>query len=382
MRVHVLGAGMVGSAIIADLAQDADLEVWAIDRDQAALERVRQRVPRLTRAVQSDLSKSGHISDLVGEADLVISAVPGHMGTRTLEAIIRSGKNVVDISFSPEDAFQLDNLAKSLDVTAVVDCGVAPGLCNIIAGYGSEQMQTTERYECYVGGLPEVRVKPYEYRVVFSAVDVLEEYTRPARFRENGQPLTRPALSDLEQMDLPGVGTLEAFSTDGLRSLLQTLPIPSMREKTLRYPGHAALMRTLRDSGFFSTEPLNIHGCGVAPMDVTSRLLFDQWRMREGERDLTVMLVALEGAQNGHRMRREFYLLDSFDNASQTTSMARTTGYTCALVARMVLSGQFARRGICPPEFIGQTPGCFDWLRRQYQERGIALIDSTRELQG
>ena len=380
MRVHVLGAGMVGSAIIADLAQDADLEVWAIDRDQAALDRVRQRVPGLGGVVQFDLSRPDDVAAQVKDADLVISAVPGHLGTRTLEAIVRSGKNVVDISFSPEDAFLLDDLARSRGVTAVVDCGVAPGLCNIIAGYVFDQLELTERYECYVGGLPQVRVKPYEYRVVFSPVDVLEEYTRPARFQENGQPVTRPALSDLEQMHFPGVGTLEAFNTDGLRSLLRTLPIPSMREKTLRYPGHAALMQVLRDSGFFGTDPIDIRGARVSPMDVTSRLLFDQWRMLEGERDLTVMWVALEGKAGGRGVRREFYLLDRFDDASQITSMARTTGYTCALAARLVLRGQFSRRGICPPEFIGQTPGCFEWLQQEYQKRGIVLTESTREL--
>ncbi len=380
MRVCVLGAGMVGSAIIADLAQDKNLEVLAIDRDQAALDRVRQRAPLLSRAVQADLGQVGDVPTLVKDADLVVSAVPGHLGTRTLEAIIRAGKNVVDISFSPEDPFLLDDLACTLGVTAVVDCGVAPGLCNIIAGYVSGQLEVTDRYECYVGGLPEVRVKPYEYRVVFSAVDVLEEYTRPARFRENGQPVTRPALSDVEQLDMPGVGTLEAFNTDGLRSLLHTLPIPTMREKTLRYPGHAALMQVLRDSGFFSTTPVELRGASVAPMDLTSRLLFHQWRMPAGERDLTVMLVRLDGQASGRRVRREFYLLDRFDDASQTTSMARTTGYTCSLVARLVLCGQFARRGICPPEFIGQTPGCFDWLRQEYEKRGIWLTESTRQL--
>lgn len=380
MRVCVLGAGMVGSAIIADLAQDKNLEVLAIDRDQAALDRVRQRAPLLSRAVQADLGQVGDVPTLVKDADLVVSAVPGLLGTRTLEAVIRAGKNVVDISFSPEDPFLLDDLACTLGVTAVVDCGVAPGLCNIIAGYVSGQLEVTDRYECYVGGLPEVRVKPYEYRVVFSAVDVLEEYTRPARFRENGQPVTRPALSDVEQLDMPGVGTLEAFNTDGLRSLLHTLPIPTMREKTLRYPGHAALMQVLRDSGFFSTTPVELRGASVAPMDLTSRLLFHQWRMPAGERDLTVMLVRLDGQASGRRVRREFYLLDRFDDASQTTSMARTTGYTCSLVARLVLCGQFARRGICPPEFIGQTPGCFDWLRQECEKRGIWLTESTRQL--
>jgi saccharopine dehydrogenase-like NADP-dependent oxidoreductase len=380
MRVFVLGAGMVGSAIVADLAQDPQLSVTAVDRSADALHRLRQRVPRVAKTVQCDLGRPDEVTEQVSECDLVVSAVPGHLGHATLQAALVAGKNVVDISFSPEDAFLLDDLARSRGLTALVDCGVAPGLCNIIAGYVYDQFDATDSYDCYVGGLPEVRIKPYEYRVVFSAVDVLEEYTRPARLVEHGSLITRPALSEVELLDLPQVGTLEAFNTDGLRSLLRTLPIPSMHEKTLRYPGHAALMSVFRDSGFFSTQPINLDGRLVTRMEVTSRLLFEQWHMGEDERDLTVMLVALEGKRGARRERREFWLLDRYDSQTKTTSMARTTGYTCAIVARMVLQGQFSRVGICPPEYVGRTPGCFASLMREYEKRGIGVRESVLEL--
>src|SRR5690606_37486262 len=135
----------------------------------------------------------------------------------------------------------LDALAKEQGVTAVVDCGLAPGLGNILFGRLNEELDSIDTFLCHVGGLPVVRRKPYEYAAVFSPLDVIEEYTRPARFIENGALVVRPALSDVEKMDLPGVGTLEAFNSDGLRTLAVTMKAPNMKEKTLRYPGHVGL---------------------------------------------------------------------------------------------------------------------------------------------
>jgi len=310
----------------------------------------------------------------------VITAVPGFMGTDVLRAVIEAGKNVMDISFSPEDPFLLDEMARARGVTAVVDCGVAPGLCNIIAGYTYERLDRTDRYVCYVGGLPQVRQRPFEYKVVFSPVDVLEEYTRPARFMEYGQEVTRPALSEVELLDMPGVGTLEAFNTDGMRTMLRTLDIPSMREKTLRYPGHAELMRIFRDSGFFGTAPLEVEGQQVRPIALTARLLFEQWRLREGERDLTVMQVILEGTKGTRRLRYTYSLLDRYDERTQTTAMARTTGYTCAIVARQVLDGLFTQKGICPPEYVGRTKGCYENLMAEYAKRGIVVREEVTVL--
>ena len=321
------------------------------------------------------------LAPYVADCDLVICAVPGFMGFETLEKVIRAGKDVVDISFFPEDAFLLDDLAREMGVTAVVDCGVAPGLCNIIAGHVDTQLDAIESYLCYVGGLPRVRAWPYEYRAVFSPIDVLEEYTRPARYVEYGQNVVRSALSDVELIDFPGAGTLEAFNTDGLRTLAETLNAPFMKEKTLRYPGHAALMRVFRESGFFGTEPMDVGGQLVRPIEITSRLLFDQWRMQPGEGDLTVFQVVMEGRKVDRAYRYTYDLLDVYDAETDTTSMARTTGYTCTIVARQVLSGMFTRKGICPPEYVGRTAGCFEDLLRGYGERGLELNETVCELE-
>lgn len=371
MHIVVLGAGLVGSAIVKDLAAEPSFQVTAVDRDQDALDRLSAAAP--VTGVCADLGQPGCIASLVAGCDLVVSAVPGWMGFETLRQVIEAGKNVVDISFFAQDAFLLDELARARGVTAVVDCGVAPGLCNVIAGYIQTQLQSIERYTCYVGGLPQVRRWPYEYRAVFSPSDVIEEYTRPARLVEYGRQVTRPALSGLERRDFEGVGTLEAFYTDGLRSLLRTLDAPFMEEKTLRYPGHAELMCVLRAGGFFSDRPLDVDGCRVTPLAVTSRLLFEQWRLEPGEADLTVLQVILSGQRDGKGRTYTYDLLDRYDPQSGVTSMARTTGYTCALVARLVANRLFDQKGICPPEFVGRTPGCYEALLEGYAARRISL---------
>lgn len=378
MNITMFGAGLIGKTIAKDLAQEADLTVTVIDLNAQALDRLAAEAP--IQGICADIRQPGVIGNLVATADLVLCAVPGFMGFATLQPIIEAGKHVVDISFFPEDAFQLDALAKAKGVTAVVDCGVAPGLSNILAGYVETKLDHIERFVCYVGGLPQVRQWPYEYKAVFSPVDVLEEYTRPARFVEYGQEVVRPALSDVELLDFPGVGTLEAFNTDGLRSLQQTLNAPFMKEKTLRYPGHVNLMRVFRESGFLGTEAVNVGDTRVRPIDLTAKLLFDQWRLQAGEEDLTVMQVIVEGQQGDARLRYTYDLLDHFDRATQTSSMARTTGYTATLVARLLLRGEFTQTGICPPEFVGRTPGCYASLLAGYTQRQIQIRETVSRL--
>jgi len=377
MKIIVLGAGMVGSAIVEDLAQEQDMSVVVVDRSQKVLEKVKAKAA--VKGIQANLQDKGIISSIVADSDLVISAVPGFIGFTTLQSVIEAGKDVVDISFFSEEPFLLDELAKSQGVTAVVDCGVAPGLCNIIAGHVFDLLDQTDRYVCYVGGLPLLRQWPFEYKAVFSPIDVLEEYIRPARFVEYSEEVVRPALSEIELIDFPEVGTLEAFNTDGLRTLRRTLDIPFMREKTLRYPGHANVIRIFRESGFLSTTPIEVDGKKIKPISVTSKLLFDQWRLKEDEADFTVMQIVMEGQREGKRLRYTYYLLDRYDEETRTTSMARTTGYTCSIVARQIMSGHFKQKGICPPEFIGRAQGCYENLLDEYRKRNIRLTERIVE---
>lgn len=371
-RIVVLGAGMVGAAMAVDLA--ASHEVLAVDRDAARLAALARRHPLQTRA--ADLGRAEVVAEVCRDADLVVGAVPGFMGFQTVRTVIEAGKNVVDISFFGEDPFELDDLARAHDVTAVVDCGVAPGLSNIFLGYHAAQGEVS-RYRCLVGGLPVKRTWPWQYKAPFSPVDVLEEYTRPARLVEDGRVVTRPALSEPELVDLEPVGTLEAFNTDGLRSLLVTMPqVPDMVEKTLRYPGHIESIRVLRESGFLSDRPVTVGGVPVRPIDVAAALLFSHWRLEEGEAEFTIMEVVIHGGPS----KTTYRLYDTTDTASGFSSMARTTGYTATAAARLVLDGAFVRKGICPPEYVGAQPGCFERILSDLAQRRVMVECHTEAL--
>ncbi|HJW08258.1 MAG TPA: saccharopine dehydrogenase C-terminal domain-containing protein, partial [Holophagaceae bacterium] len=202
--------------------------------------------------------------------------------------------------------------------------------------------------------------------------DVIEEYTRPARYVKDGRMVTFPALSEPELLDFAGIGTLESFNTDGLRSVIQTFPgVPDMKEKTLRYPGHIEKMRMMRESGFFSKEPITVNGQQVVPLDLTTALLFPMWQFKEGEADLTVMRITVEGEKAGKPVKRVVEMVDYYDPATKTTSMARTTGYTCTAAVRLVAAGKFGRKGICPPEYIGMEAGAWDFMKAELAKRNV-----------
>ncbi len=352
-----------------DLAAEPGFEVSVADVDAGALRRLRGE--RAIGTIEQDLSDSGRVKELVKDFDFVLIAVPGFMGFRTLKAVLEARRNVVDISFFPEDPFLLHDLVARAGVTAVVDCGVAPGMSNILTGYVANQLDEVRRVTIYVGGLPEVREWPYEYKAVFSPLDVIEEYVRPARYVENGKVVTRPALSDPELLSFPEIGTLEAFNTDGLRTLARTIPAPHLKEKTMRYPGHIEKMAMLRESGFFSKETVQVNGAMVRPLDFTARLLFPKWKLKEGDRDITVMRVIVEGKKAGVEYRHTYDLLDRYDSVTQTHSMARTTGYTATLVVRMMARGLLSGKGLMAPEFIGREPQCVEFLLAGLEARGV-----------
>ncbi len=374
MKIVVLGAGLVGSAIVRDLAMDSRFQVTAVDANPDRLKKLADGGK--VRTIAADLSRPEEVRRQVREADIVVDALPGFLGFRTFRAVIEAGKNVVDIAFFPEDPFELEELARKRGVTAIMDCGVAPGMSNVLVGYASNQLDETESVRIYVGGLPVVRRWPYEYKAVFSPIDVIEEYTRPARIVEHGQVVVREALSEVELIDFPEIGTLEAFNTDGLRTLIRTIPAPDMREKTLRYPGHAEKMRLLRESGFFRTEPVDVQGNIVRPIDVTARLLFPLWQLREGEEDLTIMRVEVIGKREGKRMHIRYDLLDRYDVQSGIHSMARTTGYTATTTVRLLAQGLYQRKGVSPPEYLGRDGQCVTFLLDGLREKGVVYQET------
>jgi saccharopine dehydrogenase-like NADP-dependent oxidoreductase len=370
MKIIVLGAGLVGKAMALDLASEPEFSLTSVDLKQEALAEL---ATAGIKVIGQDISQSEATKDLVSDYDLVINAVPGYLGFQSLKACLEAGRNVVDISFFPENPFELDSLAKGQNITAAVDCGVAPGLSNILAGYGLSQLDKAYSVMIYVGGLPVIRKWPFEYKAVFSPVDVIEEYLRPARCLENGQLVIKPALSEPEFLEFEKLGTLEAFITDGLRTMIETLTVPEMVEKTLRYPGHREKMLALRQAGFFSEQPVEIAGQKVRPVDLSAKILFPRLNVEAGEEDLTILRVVVSGEKDGQPLRLTYDLFDRFDRKSGIHSMARTTGYTATAVARAVARGLIKKNGIIAPEFLGLEPEVFNFIRKELLNREIII---------
>ncbi len=376
-RVTVLGAGLVGSLITRTLADDGRFEVLVCDRSEDALGFFAGR-PRVV-TERLDFASATAVAAAVASADVVVGAVPGFLGHAMLGTVIEAGKPVADISFAPEDPFRLDGAAKGKGVPAIVDCGVSPGLSNLACGRAAGRLDAIDSIVISVGGLPFRRVPPWEYRIVFSATDVIEEYTRPARLVEDGLLVTKPALSEVTRFDLPGVGTLEAFLTDGLRTVLKTVKARNLREQTLRWPGHAEKMRLLRDTGFLRDEPVEAGGARVSPRAVAEALLFALWKRPEGEEEFTVLRVESRGSRAGRPVRLVYDLFDRTDVRTGATSMARTTGFPCVIAAELLASGSLRDPGVLPLELLGGRPELFAAFVDGLAARGVAFKETEED---
>jgi saccharopine dehydrogenase-like NADP-dependent oxidoreductase len=368
-NIIVLGAGMVGSAMAIDMAKNHSVSIT--DFNKNALGKAVKKCEKL-KPIVLDVTDKVALQKTINPFDLVICAVPGFLGFETLKSIIEAGKNVIDISFFPENSLDLFELAKQKKVTAIVDCGVAPGIGNIILGYYNEILKITD-FECLVGGLPKIKKWPFNYKAPFSPVDVIEEYTRPARYVENGNVVVKDALSDVEFVDFKGVGTLESFNSDGLRSIIYTMAhIPNMKEKTLRYPGHIEYINVLKKSGFFNEEKININGVDISPLEFSSKILFNEWKLGDTEEEITVMRITLKGTNKiGETKTIVYNLHDEFCPKTNTSSMARTTGYTATAAANLFLDGLFSEKGVFPPELVGKHEKCFHYFLNYLKERNV-----------
>ena len=336
--IITLGGGMVGFAMAVDLKKTG-YAVTVADRDTALKDKL---APHNIDFISLDFSNLQAVSSAIESYDFVIGAVPGFMGYSILETVLQTGKNIADISFMSEDAFNLDSLAKKNGVTAITDAGVAPGLSNLIFGRELLEFDQLDSAKCFVGGLPQDPKPPWLYKSVFSPIDVIEEYTRPARFIKDGKLVVMPAMSEIEQIQCKPIGILEAFNSDGLRSLL-TMPIPNMIEKTLRFPGHIQKVIDMRNNGLFSSEKI----------EETSSSLIEDWASEKSDFDQTIMRLEFVGSNNDQNVTKTYNLIDYYDRENNVSSMARTTGYTCTAAASLMLCNEFNKKGVFGMESLG-----------------------------
>jgi lysine 6-dehydrogenase len=374
MKILVVGCGKVGSEIARDLARSDEVDsVVAMDASSENLKLLRKRVPTKVQTVKLSISQKRRFHGLLERVDLVCGALPGRLGFDLMSETVKAGRDTVDISYTPRDAFQLQRRAKEADCRVVPQCGVAPGFTNMCVGDASRKIDQMKSVEIFVGGLPEKPEPPLNYRIVFSLEDVVNEYSRPVQVIEEGKRKKVDALSGRGHISFPGVGKLEYFLTDGLGSLPRSFPrTREMHEFTLRYPGHADMMQTLRVLGFFERKPVKSGGVEVEPRQLTIELL--RGAMSQGApEDFLALRVDVKGLAQGKKIRFRYQLLDHYNRRSGVSAMARTTAYPCTSVALLMGRGEIKETGIVTPERIAQDPGLFQFVLGRLAERGVKV---------
>ncbi|HEX4922024.1 MAG TPA: saccharopine dehydrogenase C-terminal domain-containing protein [Candidatus Bathyarchaeia archaeon] len=376
MKVLVVGCGKVGSEIARDLAGESEVDsVIAADASNENLKKLRgtERI----RTERLDISQKSIVKKTMQKADLVCGALPGRIGFQVMSQAVEAGRDVIDISYTPENPFKLHRKALDKDVVVVPQCGVAPGFTNMCVGDAYRRFGSISSVRILVGGLPQKPVPPLNYRIVFSLDDVINEYYRPVHVIKNGKKESVEPLSGRGLLNFPGVGKLEYFLTDGLGSLPHSFPkVRDMFEYTLRYPGHAEMMNTLRVLGFFDRSKISVDGFQLEPRAVSLVLLKESFS-QGGPEDLLALRVEVEG-KNGRKNQAIYQVLDYFDGRRGVSAMSRTTAYPCTSAALLVGSGKVDRRGVVTPEKIAQNQNHFRRVLSRLKSRGVKVRMSLR----
>ena len=368
-KALVLGCGLIGRLVAIDLADS--FEVTVIDPSEKSLAGLADRND--IKKVQKPANDTAALAAAAEEANIVCALLPQSVEGSVHRQILEMGKNFVSPSGFRTDDGTFDELAKETGAVAAFDMGVAPGMSNYLVARGALTLDFLDFGCIYVGGVPEKLDPPFNYRTVFCLEDTLNEYCRPARYIKDNKMVQVPALSGVETIDFPGVGKLEAFFTDGLRTALYNIKGTVVAEKTMRWPGYVDTINVMKAAGCFDKEPITVDGKEVIPFKVTAELFRPRWTLRpeNGDRDLTVMRVVAKGPKGDKYVTNTWDLLDRFDEKMMVHSMARTTGYTTAVTARAIADGVISEPGFHAPETLAKDNAFYNYLMKEFAKRGI-----------
>ena len=381
MRMLVLGAGLQGSACAYDLLQNPEVsQVRLADlRFDHLPEFLKPHSgPRLI-PTTLDVRDRNAVLAVMRESDAVMSAIPYYLNLQLAECAVEAGVHFCDLGGNTEIVFQQKSLADRAvekGVTVIPDCGVAPGMVNILAEHGIRQLDTVESVRIYVGGLPQHPEPPLNYQVVYSLEGVLDYYTTRSWVLRNGQRSQVTALSERETVEFPApVGALEAFHTAGGLSTMAFRyegKIPAMEYKTLRYPGHAEIMEAIRELGLLDLEPVDVKGIKVVPRELFVAAVGPKLFKPKGK-DLLALRVIVRGTKSGAPAERRFDLVDRYDEAHGISAMMRTTGYSLSITGQMQVRGEVGPPGVWTPDECMPAEAYISALRA----RGIELRETV-----
>lgn len=379
IRIVILGCGNIGSVAAADLADSRRTdEIVIADKSKTRVREVAKKVGGENVSwMEFDASKYDELVKVLEKFDLALGFLPGTLGYQLTEACIDAKTDLVDVSYMAKDSMLLDGAALEAGITVVPDCGFAPGISNILVGHAVKQLDNVKTIHIMVGGLPERRLPPLDYIVTWSTDSLIDEYTRKTTIIKKGEKVEVDSLSGLEEVDFPSVGKLEAFYTDGLRTLIHTMKnVEEMWEKTLRYKGHAKKIRLLNDLGFFDEDNIDIDGLQVSPRRFTARLL-GKTLCKPKVRDLVAMEVEVCGFKNSEKTCHVYRLLDFYDKTRGITAMARTTAYPASIAGQLILKEALKTKGVVPTEKIGMDRKLFSQILKDLESHGVRISEET-----
>jgi len=355
MNILVLGAGVVGEAVTLDLARDYEVSVGDVSTEN--LKKLEDHADTFV----LDIRDEEEVLSKMEEHDVVVGALPGDLGFKTIELAIESGTDIVDVSFMPEDPLALDEEAKKKGVPVLVDAGFGPGMSNVFVGRIAEEIDDLENLKIWIGSLPQEPQPPLYYKLTWSPKDLIEEYTRPARIIVDREEKEIDPLENIEKgIDIKG-RIFEGFYSDGLRTLLDTIEVENMDEITLRWEGHLDKIKVLRELDFFDEENL----------EQTLGVIKD--KMDYDSPDFSVMEVKGEGIEDEKEKTIKYHFYD--EETQDFTSIARTTGFSTAVMARLLIDHDLGT-GVIPPEELGRDKEMFDYMVDELKKRGVQIKEN------
>jgi saccharopine dehydrogenase-like NADP-dependent oxidoreductase len=383
MKILVIGCGNIGFVAARDLAENLpSTEVVLADVDKVRVSEAAFRINRQNVSwIRLDASNKTELTSTLKDFDLAVGALPGSMGYQVCKAAIAAKTDLVDVSYMPEDVMTLNKDASRAGVSLLPDYGMSPGLGNILAGHAISKLDSVESVHMLNGGLPEKPLAPLGYVITWSVNDLIDMYNRKVNVVKSGKTVQVEPLSGLEEIEFPGVGRLEAFYTDGLRTLLYTVKdCKDMWEKTLRYPGHVEKIKLLKTLGFFQEKPVQIGEIAVSPKEVTARL-FEKGLKKKDVPDIVVMCIQVTGKQNGKPVMFSYYVFESVDKKLHVTAMARTTAYTTSAATQLVARGMVAEKGVIPPETLGMDERLCEEFMHIMKAHKVTATETKKTLQ-
>jgi len=375
MKALILGSGNIGSVAADDLARTMDsVNVVIADNDERRARITAEKINKDNVSwINLNAADQTELANALNQYDVAMGFLPARLGYAVTKACIKAKKNFVDVAFMGENPLTLHEEAVKAGVTIVPDCGLAPGISNIFVGHAAHKLDKIQTVHIFVGGLPETPEPPLGYVITWSPESLIDEYTRKVKIIKQGKRSEVEALTGIEEVEFPNLGKLEAFFTDGLRTLPDTIHnVEEMWEKTLRYPRHAEKVKMLKDLGFFDEGKVAVDGLEVSPRKLTVRLLLEKLSKPE-PKDVVALKVDVLGIKNGKQTRYTYWLLDRYDEQHKITSMARTTAYPASIIAQLLLESAVHEKGVVPPERIGMNDDLFQRFCEGLRKRGVSV---------